>query len=58
MSGTDAREQPAKPAGQPTTAGGQAEGPVPGLAPGSHPAAGDGAAGPTRRVSPRDLLRG
>jgi len=58
MSGTDAREQPAKPAGQPTTAGGQAEGPVPGLAPGSHPAAGDGAAGPTRAGRYRRRGRG
>jgi Putative peptidoglycan binding domain len=36
MSGTDAREQGAKPAGPPQVAGGQAEGPVPGLAAGHY----------------------
>src|SRR5215472_2765116 len=47
MSGTDAREQAATPAGQPPMAGGQAEGPAPGPAAGSHPAAGGGGAAGT-----------
>ena len=59
MSGTDAREQAAGPGGPAQVASGQAPGPVPGLAGGSHPAtAGDGAAGPARAGHYRRRGRG